>query len=215
MTKNEASKIIAEEIKILGDKMVHAPWGELEFYKSWLAQTYYLIRHTTKLLALSAAHLPVDGRDNHYTMLHHIEGELNHDLMPVKDLQDFGASVEQFPELPETEMIHQLQYYWIQYEHPLSLCGYAFLLEGAAKFFGPKLLELLEQQYGKKGSLFLRVHVTVDQDHYEEGAKFLETLSEKEYAFIVKNMKQSRLLYSRMIDGLIESYSSRSLSKAS
>lgn len=197
---------IQDEINTLGNKMVDAPWHDPEFYKMWLAQTHYLIRHTTKLLALAAAYVKVENRDHHYVMLEHIKGELHHDLMPLKDLKDFGAHISEFPELPETEMIHQLQYYWIAHENPLSLCGYAFLLEGAAKFFGPQLLKNLQEKYGSKGSLFLKVHVTVDQDHYEEGSQFLNTLNLEECRYILRNMQQSNILYSRMIDRVKDEY---------
>lgn len=197
---------IREEINALGGKMVEAPWHDPEFYKMWLAQTHYLIRHTTKLLALAAAYVKVENRKHHYVMLDHIKGELHHDLMPLKDLKDFGADISEFPELPETEMIRQLQYYWISHENPLSLCGYAFLLEGAAKFYGPQLLKSLQAKYGTKGSLFLKVHVTVDQEHYEEGSLFLDTLNLEECQYIIRNMQQSNILYSRMIDRIMNEY---------
>lgn len=204
MNKNQLAELIDQEIKILGSKVMDCPWESEEFYKGWLAQTYYLIRHTTKFLALSAARIPVDDRANHYFMLHHIEEEANHDFMPLKDLENLGARPDQYRELPETEMIHQLQYYWIQFQHPLALCGYAFILEGAAKFFGPQLLERLEKTYGKKSTVHLRVHAVVDQDHYDEGRKFLETLDDTACEAIARNLKQSTLLYQRMMERLAE-----------
>ncbi|KHD87672.1 MAG: hypothetical protein OM95_13045 [Bdellovibrio sp. ArHS] len=204
MEKKQLATIMDREIKALGDKIMDCPWENPEFYKGWLAQTYYLIRHTTKFLALSAARLPVDDRDHHYAMIHHIQEELNHDFMPLKDLENLGGTLEQYPELPETEMLRQLQYYWIEFENPLSLCGYAFLLEGAAKFHGPRLLEVLEQHYGKKATVHLRVHSVVDQDHYEEGKKFLETLSEKDCDYIAKNLLQASVLYTRLVERLAE-----------
>lgn len=209
MEKKQLASIMDREIKALGDKIMDCPWDNPEFYKNWLAQTYYLIRHTTKFLALSAARLPVDDRDHHYAMLHHIQEELNHDFMPLKDLENMGGKLAQYPELPETEMIRQLQYYWIEFENPLSLCGYAFLLEGAAKFHGPQLLEVLEKYYGKKATVHLRVHAVVDQDHYEEGQKFLELLSEKDCDYIAKNMLQSAVLYSRMVERMAEQCKSK------
>lgn len=213
MNKKLLADLIDREIKKLGETLQHSPWDKKEFYKGWLAQTYYLIRHTTKFLALSAARLPVDERNHHYVMLHHIEGELNHDFMPLKDLQNLGGNIQDYRELPETEMIRQLQYYWIEFENPLALCGYAFLLEGAAKYYGPSLLEMLEKNYGKAATVHLRVHAVVDQDHYEEGKKFLEGLSEKDCEVIAKNLQQSSLLYVRMMERLAEECDTKLLKK--
>ncbi|WP_374073871.1 iron-containing redox enzyme family protein [Bdellovibrio bacteriovorus] len=214
MNKKQLATLMDGEIKALGEKLMNSPWENEEFYKGWLAQTYYLIRHTTKFLALSAARLPVEARDHHYAMLDHIKEELNHDFMPMKDLENLGGHVNQYRELPETEMIRQLQYYWIEFENPLALCGYAFILEGAAKFYGPRLLEVLESKYGKKATVHLRVHAVVDQDHYEEGQKFLATLSDKDCECIAKNMQQAGLLYIRMMERMAAECAQNKLRKA-
>ena len=44
------------------------PWEERAAYADWLAQTYYYVRHTTRLIASAAARFPIDERGN---SLHH------------------------------------------------------------------------------------------------------------------------------------------------
>ncbi|MBO9665229.1 MAG: iron-containing redox enzyme family protein [Bdellovibrio sp.] len=200
MKLEQMQQMIQEEVTVLGNILKEAPWEDKNFYGMWLTQTYNLVRHTTKLLCLASARLPVENRDQHYVMNHHLHEELNHDLMALKDIQSLGFDTHTFPELPEAEAIHQLQYYWIDREHPLSLCGYAFMLEGAAKFWGPAILEKIEPKYGKNATVFLRVHAVVDQDHYEDSQKFLATLNDEERGYIAKNMKQSAWLYKGMVE---------------
>ncbi|MGE5084655.1 MAG: iron-containing redox enzyme family protein [Bacillota bacterium] len=200
MKLEQMQALIQEEVTIIGNMFKASPWEDKNFYGMWLTQTYNLVRHTTKLLCLAAAEIPAENREHHYTMIHHLQEELNHDLMALKDLQALGFDTHTFPEFPETEAIHQLQYYWVEREHPLALCGYAFMLEGAAKFWGPDILKNIEPKYGKNATVFLRVHAVVDQDHYEDSQKFLKTLTDDERSYIAKNLKQSAWLYRSLIE---------------
>lgn len=176
------------------------PWDNTEAYTNWLAQTYYLVRHSTRFISLAAGLTPVEDRDGHYGMIHHLKGETNHDLLVLRDLKELGRSIDEFSESPATRLIVHNQYYWITNGHPLSMCGYALMLEGLSVKSGPGALAKIAKSPHKKANSFLKVHVEVDQDHYAEGLGVLEGLPSNVMEQIRKNFEESGLLYARLLE---------------
>jgi len=175
------------------------PWENKKAYSYWLAQTYYFVRHTTVLLALTAAKFGNSNRDRQYSALKHIREELNHDLLPLEDLKALGTSIDQIPELPETSAFYQSQYYFVTYVHPIALYGYALALEGLAAKKGPDLYEILKKSYGEKGTKFIKLHAVVDQDHFEEGLEDFKDITDVEAESVIRNLTQSAYLYRMML----------------
>ena len=112
------------------------PWQDPEAYALYLSQTYYYVLHSTRLLALSAAHMKVSDNTFHRRFLEHASEEKGHDLMALKDLEVLGFRLEDFPELPHTRMFWETQYYKIEHNDPLSLLGYVIALEALASEHG-------------------------------------------------------------------------------
>ncbi len=54
------------QCQITHEVLMHSPWSQKEFYAEWLAQTYFYVQHSTRLLCLSAA------RVGHYQNIHHL-----------------------------------------------------------------------------------------------------------------------------------------------
>lgn len=188
-----------QKVKELGQTFLDFPWEREAAYASWIAQTYYFVRHTTVLVSLSAARFGAYDRENHYRMLAHLADERGHDLMALQDLENLGWRLDQLPELPETRLFYQNQYYMINFEDPFSHLGYSLCLEGLAALYAPEVFKRVSKAYGKGSCEFLRVHATVDQDHYADGAKELAHLNETQAAAALRNLEQSALLYSQIL----------------
>jgi thiaminase len=87
------------------------PWEERAAYADWLAQTYYYVRHTTRLIACAAARFPLDERGNslHHRFATHMGEEKKHEQLAVHDLRQIGAAIEDLPEHASTRMFYESQ----------------------------------------------------------------------------------------------------------
>ena len=191
-----------EKVDEIGRYLLTFPWENKAAYTEWLAQTFFLVRNTTRFISLAAANAEMSDRELHYEMIGHLKGELNHDLVVLNDLKAFDMKPEDFTERVEIQLIRQTQYFWLDRGPAASLCGYALLLEGLASKYGPPILERLEKAHGKKNCAFMRLHCEVDVEHYAEGLKTIAHLSEQEADAVEKNLLQSALLYSLMAQGI-------------
>ena len=82
------------------------PWTKRAAYMGWLAQTYYYVRHSTRLLAVAAGRFPHtrQGDTLHLRFGAHIGEEKRHELLCVRDIQALGGSIEAIAEQPTTRM---------------------------------------------------------------------------------------------------------------
>lgn len=179
------------------------PWESQDAYALWLSQTYYLVRHTTRFLALAAARAPIGERELHYGFVHHLKEESHHDLPLIKDLKALGSSPEQFPVLPETRMIIHNQYYWLEHGSVHSLSGYALLLEGLSVRCIPEMLKRLSAAGLGKATTFLKLHMEVDQEHFKEGTSALEHVPQAFYDEVLMNLEESALQYIRLYERVV------------
>lgn len=198
----------------LAEQLIHFPWENKEAYAYWLAQTYYFVRHTTVLLALSAAKFGNKNRPKQYATFKHIREELNHDLIPLEDLKALGTSIDQIPELEETSAFYQSQYYFIDYVHPIALYGYALALEGLAAKKGPALYEILNRHYGKDATKFVKLHAIVDQDHFEQGLEDFKDVSGEEAQYVIQNLHQSSRMYYNILRRIQEIVATKNVKKS-
>ncbi len=180
------------------------PWENKEAYAWWLAQTYHMVHHSTRLVALSAAHVPLERAELHTRFIDHAHEERNHQLLCVADLKALGApSPDQFQCLAATAAIHQIQYYWIQHRGPTTLFGYILVLECMAKEFGPELTRRIVAAFGKEAARFLKVHAEDDVEHTEKAFAQLAQLPAAEQALIQENLAISAELYRLMLKEII------------
>lgn len=174
-------------------------WEDPEVYANWLAQQYYLVRHTTRFVSLGAGRMPVDNREGHQVMLHHLKGEINHDALLLRDIKTLGRDISEFTEDIETRLLCNNQYYWLDHGHPLVMNGYALMLEGFSIMVVPDVLKRLMASPYAKATSFLKLHTDSDEDHYPDGIKNLEKLPEAIMTDILANLEQSWYLYCRMV----------------
>jgi pyrroloquinoline quinone (PQQ) biosynthesis protein C len=177
------------------------PWTKRAAYMGWLAQTYYYVRHSTRLLAAAAARFPHtrQGDTLHVRFGAHIGEEKRHELLCVRDIQALGGSIEAIAEQPTTRMFYEPQYYKVEHRSPSVLLGYILPLEVIAPQCGARIIEQVAAAFGGKGVNFLKVHASEDVDHVQRALGLLDALSSEERALIEENMQQTALGYVNML----------------
>lgn len=164
-------------------------------YETWLAQTYFFVRHSTPMLALSCG-LAIENRPYHLRCISHLAEEKGHDRLLINDLKALGSSIDLFEELSSTRAFYQTQYYWIEHVNPVSFLGYVLLLEGIAVSCGA---EKIKETEGFSGRSFVEVHAKEDLAHLGRAMAQIEAMSEKDRRDIVSNAEQSSDLYELMM----------------
>lgn len=167
------------------------PWENIEFYKTWLAQTNAFVQKSSEFLHLCYEGLP----ENHplkERFEEHIQEEAGHEKMTRNDLKFMQAQQTKVFEV--SDIFWRSQYYWIKEVSPTSHLGYVILLEGLAALAGPQIYARL-QKSGYKGVTFFKVHTEEDQDHFREAVEAVGVLSDEDRDQIYKNLEESAKLY--------------------
>ena len=183
------------------------PWENKKAYAEFVAQTYYYVCHSIRLLAVAAGRFSQEDQGLHRRFLKHAEEENSHELMALRDLQKLGFKIEDFPEFPETKSMYEIQYFKIEHIDPVSLMGYILVLETMAGRDFKWLKEKLSPLYGKDCIKFVQVHADDDPDHIEKALEVVNNLKPERLNEINTSMEQSALLYI----GLLERAKARAL----
>jgi pyrroloquinoline quinone (PQQ) biosynthesis protein C len=180
------------------------PWTNRAAYAGWLAQTYYYVRHSTRLLASAASRFPHGrvGDTLHLRFGAHIGEEKRHELLCVRDIQALGETLDALPELATTRMFYEPQYYKVEHQTPSVLLGYILPLEVIAPQSGASVIEQVTREFGPKCANFLKVHAQEDVAHVERALGLVEALPSHERELIEENMKQTALAYTSMLDAI-------------
>lgn len=177
------------------------PWDSKLAYAEFLAQTYYYIRHSTRLLAASAARFSQEDQAMHKRFMKHSDEENSHELLAVRDLQKLGFKMQDFRELPQTRAFYEVQYYKIEHCDPAALLGYILALEVTATHLAP-IQKKLTGLYGKECVKLIQVHSDEDPDHVEKALKSIAALKPERVNEIEINIEQSAILYAGMIEAV-------------
>ena len=125
--------------------------------------------------------------------------EKNHELLAIRDLEFIKKDIKNFTEYSETSAYYQGLYYSIEADGPYSLLGYFLPLEGLAAEGLVEVADTLIDTYTKKGASFVNVHCKLDEGHFEEGLKFLDSLTQEQLTIVRKYMHLSTDLYIAML----------------
>lgn len=182
------------------------PWDSRRAYGDWLAQTYYYVRHSTRLLASAASRFPLDeqGSTLHYRFIAHISEEKRHEQLAVHDLKQLGLSLADFEERHSTRMFYEPQYYKVEHQASSVLFGYILPLEAAAATHGKRIASAVVAAFGPKCDAFLRVHAEDDVDHLAKALRIIESVAEPERKLIAQNLCQSSIAYCRILEEIAE-----------
>jgi hypothetical protein len=184
------------------------PWHERRAYADWLAQTYFYVRHSTRLLATAAARFSHDDRGAalHQRFGAHLGEEDRHELLALHDLAALGLPLEDFPERDATRMFYETQYYKVEHQDPLVLFGYILPLEAIVVAKGPWVLARTDALYGRAAGSFLRVHAHDDVDHLDKAFAALAGITPQQEALVACNLGQSTSAYHGILRSVQESY---------
>jgi thiaminase len=188
-------------------------WSDRRNYANWLAQTYYYICHSTRILAAAASRFQVDRDKLHTQQANHIKEESHHERLAENDLKALGFSLKDFPELPGTKALYRSAYYMIEREHPISVYGYVFLLECVPVYCGGNALETVTKAFGASAARCLKLHTTDDPEHIKTYLNFIDELPESEKAYVQELLATTGDNYVRMMEEVV-STASKSAKKA-
>ena len=197
-------KLFQDEMNSVQKMIVEMDWKDPEFYAEWLAQTYFFVCHSTRIIASAGVRFPIEKNALHNRFLQHASEEKNHEIIAIKDLKHLGRDINEFAPLPATQAFYQTQYYWIDQVDPASVYGYFLVLECLAIHCGPVLMEKLRPHHPEKSLTFLRIHVEEDEDHINEHNEVLDTFNQKETENIVENLKVSAYMYVQLLKSVEE-----------
>ena len=190
------------------------PWENKLAYANFLAQTYYYVCHSTRLLCASAAIFSQEDQHLHKRFIKHMDEENSHELLALRDLQRLGYKIEDFPEMAQTRTMYEIQYYKIEHVDPVALMGYILALETMAGEDFKWLKEKLTGLYGKDCVRFVQVHADDDPDHIEKAVEVVKGLKESRLHEIDLNIVQTGLYYPAMLDACAENASVKKGKKA-
>lgn len=176
-----------------------APWHDRGFYTSWLAQTWFFVSHSTRLLAFAAGHMSREQDALFRRFLAHLAEEQGHDTLLERDLAALGHQPAAFVELPLTRAFYETQYGLIARENPSVVLGYVLFLEGIASKSGRHVHEAARQVFGDSAVNFVRVHMEEDPGHLDKALEMARQLPPAEIREIEMNLRLSCDLYGRLI----------------
>jgi thiaminase len=190
---------IREQFAVIEKDFANFNISDPLIYAAWMSQTFYYVRHSTRLLALAGSHMDFSQDKIRRRFFQHISEESGHEQLAERDVKLVGHDTAAFAELPETQNLYQVQYFWIQHIHPLSLLGYIFALESIAVEFGPMLYDKAAKAHGEKACAFLKLHSSEDPDHLEKAKQQYESLSDELKEMVIENMHQSFANYQALL----------------
>ena len=188
------------------------PWENREAYAMWLVQTFHIVNHSTRLVALAGALADLNKNELHCRFVDHAKEERGHQLIAISDLKALGYTTESFPCLAPSASMYQVQYYWIERRGATSFFGYTLALEFLAVTFGAEIHERVLRAHGKDAAKFLKCHAEDDVDHLEKAFKQINTLSAPERVVAQENLELSTSLYRGMLKEVQECFAKASAS---
>lgn len=193
---------LQESLNTLGTAIDAFPWSRKRAYADWLAQTYYYVRHTTRLLALAASRQPLttEGDFVHQRLAKHLAEENKHELLALQDVKRAGFDLATLPEHHTTRALYEPQYFKIEHGGPLAFFGYILALEGVSATKGAFVLKSVSGAGEAMPTAFLKVHADNDPEHLEKALAVLKGASPSEEAEVLQNLRQTTAAYVAMLD---------------
>lgn len=212
---NKISIRLSLELQKTNEIIDASLWSNAEFYADYIAQTFYYVRHSTRLLALAASRLNYENQQKtHLRFITHLKEESNHEKLALHDLNHIGRKLENFPENNSTRLFYEPQYFKIEHEMPLGLMGYILFLEALAVKVCPSLTKKITEHHGKNSATFFRVHGEEDPSHVSEALKMIEDLDKETSFYVEKNLIQTAFAYNQMLIELNQKWNKKSDNKA-
>ncbi|RYZ83697.1 MAG: hypothetical protein EOP04_19450 [Proteobacteria bacterium] len=202
MKNSDTQSIVLSSIDEMQKEIESLPWTDPACYALWLSQTFFYVRHATRVLSKAAWRCGFEDEDLHKRMLNGINEEKNHELMCTNDLAHIGFSLDDFAELPSTSAYYQTLYSMIDSHGPYSLLGYFVSLEGLGAIGFKNVFPKLKKCYGTGGIQFLEVHAHLDEGHFDQGLSHILSLSEDKKKIVEEVTRSSSVHYISLLKGV-------------
>lgn len=193
------NNLFQEQLNYAKEFIPTLPWENERFYANFLAQTYYFVCHSTRLLGRSMSYFVHNQEDLYRRFKDHISEEDAHEKIALSDLKKLGYEIAQFPELAVTKSFYECQYFKIERSLGTALLGYILYLETVAVHAYPLVVDRLYKKYDKKCCQFLKVHVEEDPDHVEKALLEISKLPSNQQSEIWQNFWQTSKLYCQLL----------------
>ena len=180
------------------------PWHEARAYAQFLAQTYYYVCHTTRLLGLCASRIGIEREKLHHRFLKHAAEERSHHLLAERDVQHLGFTLWSMPELPITSALYETQYYRAEHIGPTAIFGYILALEGLSVVYGRHVYEALTRHHAQEACSFVKLHANEDPTHLDAALAAVNSLTETERGIIKDNFRFTSRLYTAFLDAILD-----------
>ena len=171
-----------------------------QVYGQFLAQTFYYVSHSTRMLAFAAGMMKNSEEVHFRRFVRHIGEESAHEVLAEKDLQGLGMKVSDYAQLPETRALWEPQYYKILHVSPFALMGYVIALEYFSCAHLPRFYQKVLTAYGPTACRFVKLHAEEDPDHIVKALDLTSQLSEAVQESILVNIQQTAKGYSAMVN---------------
>lgn len=189
------------------------PWESEAAYAHWLGQTYYLVRHTTRFLTLSAAGMTIEQEDFHQFFLHHLRDESGHEMLAFHDLESLNWNIADVPETMEAQIMLQCQYHWLN-KTPFAHFGFFWCLEKLSVERGPYAMGRVGKAHGPLCMSFLELHSAEDVGHVVSIYERIKRIPAENYAALIRNIEQTGYLYAKMLNEIAAAHGSSKVRKA-
>jgi hypothetical protein len=197
---NEFQQRADHELEKTRSSVEAFPWQDRDAYAMWLVQTYHMVNHSTRLVALAGAYAPLDKEGLHNRFVDHSREERGHPHWCIDDLTMLGKRIDDYPCLYQSACLYQIQYYWIQHRGASSFFGYTLSLECLAEKYGRDVFNRVAKAYGEAPTKFLKGHAEEDIDHVAKAWEQVKTLSCPEQEIAWENFVLSATLYRSMLN---------------
>lgn len=190
---------LMKPMRLTCNELMDFPWESAEHYATWSAQTFYIVRQTTRLFAIAACRTPLADNAVHNRLLEHMREEKGHENLSSRDLKILGMRLNEIPELSTTKCVYQTQFYWIEHVSPYAFFGYLLALESLAIHAGPEVHKRVCNAHGPKASSFLKVHTEEDVNHVQDVIEWIAKMPKAEQEIIYDNYVHSLENYKNMM----------------
>lgn len=194
----ELNASFQESVSIIDRGFKAFPWEDREAYCRWLAQTFYMVQHTTRFLCFTASQFGIENQSYHEFCLEHLREETGHEILAKNDLETLDDDLKNLPCAFETQFMIQSQYHLIQ-KTPFAHFGFFWVLEQLSIQCGPYIIDRVHKAHGKNCTTFLDLHAREDVGHVKEIYERVENFPDKELAIIKMNVEQTGWAYSEML----------------
>jgi heme oxygenase-like protein len=195
-------------VKKMAQAVDEFPWENEACYVQWLGQTYYMVRHTTRFLTLSAGLMKIAQESFHQFYLHHLREETNHEMMAYRDFENLDWSIEDIPETMEAQLMIQSQYHFL-HQTPFAHFGFFWCLERLSCDRGQMITQRARKAHGPESISFITLHAAEDVGHVKTIRDKVSEIPASNFEDLIRNIEQTGYLYSKMLNEIGAKYSQK------